>query len=91
MQIPVVLTKRSCEKHGMVIEFFDDGSKTQEKFSKLSKNLEESHTFLNWFLYLQCTCSTSIFGGVSDNKITAIAGAEATGKTFFAFLSVIIL
>lgn len=29
--------------------------------------------------------SGSIFGGLPGNKITAIAGAEATGKTFFAF------
>jgi len=29
-------------------------------------------------------CSGSIFGGVSGNKITAIAGESSTGKTFFS-------
>ena len=28
--------------------------------------------------------SGSIFGGVSGNKITAIAGESSTGKTFFS-------
>ena len=29
-------------------------------------------------------CSGSIYGGLPSNKITAIAGESATGKTFFA-------
>ena len=28
-------------------------------------------------------CSGSLFGGLPQNKITAIAGESATGKTFF--------
>ena len=28
-------------------------------------------------------CSGSIYGGIPQNKITAIAGESATGKTFF--------
>ena len=41
--------------------------------------------------------SGSIFGGVSRNKITAIAGESSTGKTFFSlavvknFLTVILM
>lgn len=33
---------------------------------------------------LNAAFSGSLYGGVPDNKITAFAGAEATGKTFFA-------
>lgn len=68
------------------MNFFDDVIKDIGKdTAKLSKDLEESHTFLDTGSYIfNALCSTSIFGGVSDNKITAIAGAEATGKTFFA-------
>ena len=68
------------------MNFFDDVIKDIGKdTAKLSKNLEESHTFLDTGSYIfNALCSTSIFGGVSDNKITAIAGSEATGKTFFA-------
>ena len=68
------------------MNFFDDVIKDIGKdTAKLSKNLEESHSFLDTGSYIfNALCSTSIFGGVSDNKITAIAGAEATGKTFFA-------
>ena len=68
------------------MNFFDDVIKDIGKdTAKLSKNLEESHSFLDTGSYIfNALCSTSIFGGVSDNKITAIAGSEATGKTFFA-------
>lgn len=33
---------------------------------------------------LNAQLSGSIYGGIPDNKVTGIAGAEATGKTFFA-------
>lgn len=33
---------------------------------------------------LNALVSGSMYGGIADNKVTAIAGAEATGKTFFA-------
>ena len=33
---------------------------------------------------LNALFSGSIYGGLPDNKITAIAGEAATGKTFFA-------
>jgi len=33
---------------------------------------------------LNALISGSLYGGVSNNKITALAGEEATGKTFFA-------
>ena len=68
------------------MNFFDDVIKDIGKdTAKLSQSLEKTYTFLDTGSYaFNALCSTSIFGGVSDNKITAIAGAEATGKTFFA-------
>lgn len=33
---------------------------------------------------LNALCSGSMYGGIPNNKITALAGEEATGKTFFA-------
>ena len=33
---------------------------------------------------LNALCSGSIFGGLPQNKITALAGESSTGKTFFA-------
>ena len=68
------------------MNFFDDVIKDIGKdTAKLSQSLEKTYTFLDTGSYaFNALCSTSIFGGVSDNKITAIAGEEATGKTFFA-------
>ena len=33
---------------------------------------------------LNALCSGSIFGGLPQNKVTALAGESSTGKTFFA-------
>ena len=39
----------------------------------------------HWFSYIfNALVSGSIHGGISSNKITAIAGESSTGKTFFA-------
>ena len=45
---------------------------------KLKSLLTQVRTFLTAFI------SGSIFGGVSNNKITAIAGESSTGKTYFS-------
>ena len=34
---------------------------------------------------LNALLSGSLYGGIPDNKITALAGEQATGKTFFCF------
>ena len=46
--------------------------------TKLKSLLTQVRTFLMDFI------SGSIFGGVSNNKITAIAGESSTGKTYFS-------
>ena len=65
------------------MNFFDDVIKDIGKdTAKLSKNLEESHTFLDTGSYIfNALCSTSIFGGVSDNKITAVSYTHLTLPT----------
>jgi len=53
------------------------------------KGSAEFTGFLNTGCYmLNAILSGSLYGGVPNNKITAIAGSPATGKTFFA-LSVV--
>ena len=34
---------------------------------------------------LNALLSGSLYGGIPNNKITALAGEQATGKTFFCF------
>ena len=56
-----------------------------DDFTKLASDIEENETFVDTGSYIfNAMCSGSIFGGVSGNKITAIAGESSTGKTFFA-------
>ncbi len=52
--------------------------KSQKTLTKLKTLLTQVRTFFNGLV------SGSIFGGVSGNKITAIAGESSTGKTFFS-------
>jgi RecA/RadA recombinase len=54
-------------------------------YIKLAKDIVEEETFVDTGSYLfNAVTSGSIFGGVSGNKITAIAGETSVGKTFFA-------
>jgi len=56
-----------------------------DDFTKLASDIEERETFVDTGSYIfNAMCSGSIFGGVSGNKITAIAGESSTGKTFFS-------
>ena len=49
------------------------------------KGAAEFSGYINTGCYmLNAVLSGSIYGGVPDNKILALAGEEATGKTFFA-------
>ena len=53
-------------------------------YAKLAKDIAEKETFVDTGSYLfNAVTSGSIFGGVSGNKITAIAGETSVGKTFF--------
>ena len=56
-----------------------------DDFTKLASEITEVEQFVDTGSYIfNGLCSGSIFGGVSSNKITAIAGESSTGKTFFA-------
>ena len=54
-------------------------------YTKLAAEIDESETYVDTGSYIfNGLVSGSIFGGVSGNKITAIAGESSTGKTFFS-------
>ena len=56
-----------------------------DEYTKLAADIDEEENFVDTGSYiLNGLCSGSIFGGVSGNKITAIAGESSTGKTFFS-------
>ena len=55
------------------------------EYTQLASEIDESETFVDTGSYIfNALVSGSIFGGVSGNKITAIAGESSTGKTFFS-------
>ena len=55
------------------------------EYTQLASEINETETFVDTGSYIfNALVSGSIFGGVSGNKITTIAGASSTGKTFFA-------
>ena len=56
-----------------------------DDFTKLASDIDDSERYVDTGSYiLNGLISGSIFGGVSGNKITAIAGESSTGKTFFS-------
>jgi len=56
-----------------------------DDYTKLASDIDESETYVDTGSYVfNALVSGSIFGGVSGNKITAIAGESSTGKTFFS-------
>ena len=56
-----------------------------DDYTKLASDIEESERYVDTGSYIfNGLVSGSIFGGVSSNKITAIAGESSTGKTFFS-------
>ncbi len=55
------------------------------EYTQLASDIDESETYVDTGSYIfNALVSGSIFGGVSGNKITAIAGESSTGKTFFS-------
>jgi len=55
------------------------------EYTKLASDIDETETYVDTGSYVfNALVSGSIFGGVSGNKITAIAGESSTGKTFFS-------
>jgi len=56
-----------------------------DDYTKLASDINDTETYVDTGSYiLNGLVSGSIFGGVSGNKITAIAGESSTGKTFFS-------
>ena len=56
-----------------------------DDYTKLARDIDDTENFVDTGSYIfNGLCSGSIFGGVSGNKITAIAGESSTGKTFFS-------
>ena len=56
-----------------------------DEYTQLAADIDETETYVDTGSYIfNGLCSGSIFGGVSGNKITAIAGESSTGKTFFS-------
>ena len=56
-----------------------------DEYASLAQDIDETETYVDTGSYIfNALCSGSIFGGISGNKITAIAGESSTGKTFFS-------
>ena len=56
-----------------------------DDYTKLASEIDETETYVDTGSYIfNALVSGSVFGGVSGNKITAIAGESSTGKTFFS-------
>jgi len=56
-----------------------------DDFTQLAKDIDGEEKYIDTGSYIfNGLVSGSIFGGVSTNKITAIAGESSTGKTFFS-------
>ena len=56
-----------------------------DDFTKIAKDIDETEKFIDTGSYIfNGLVSGSIYGGMSNNKITAIAGESSTGKTYFS-------
>jgi RecA/RadA recombinase len=55
------------------------------EYTQLAADIDETERYVDTGSYIfNALVSGSVFGGVSGNKITAIAGESSTGKTFFS-------
>ncbi len=56
-----------------------------DEYTQLASDIDDTEEYVDTGSYIfNGLTSGSIFGGVSRNKITAIAGESSTGKTFFS-------
>lgn len=56
-----------------------------DEYIQVASEIDETETYVDTGSFIfNALVSGSIFGGVSGNKITAIAGESSTGKTFFS-------
>jgi len=63
----------------------DLAKEIKSDFTQIASEIDDREEYINsgCFILNALLCG-SIFGGVSSNKITAIAGESSTGKTFFS-------
>ena len=55
------------------------------EYTQLASSIDDTETYVDTGSYIfNGLVSGSLFGGVSGNKITAIAGESSTGKTYFS-------
>lgn len=55
------------------------------EYATLASNIDETEKYVDTGSFIfNALVSGSVYGGLSGNKITAIAGESSTGKTFFA-------
>ena len=60
-----------------------------DDYTRLAADIDETESYVDTGSYIfNGLISGSIFGGVSGNKITAIAGESSTGKTYFSLAMV---
>ena len=56
-----------------------------DEYTQIASDIDEAERFIATGSYIfNGLISGSIFGGVSSNRITAIAGESSTGKTYFS-------
>ena len=56
-----------------------------DEYTQIASDIDETERFIDTGSYIfNGLISGSIFGGVSSNRITAIAGESSTGKTYFS-------
>ena len=56
-----------------------------DEYTQIASEIDETERFIDTGSYIfNGIISGSIFGGVSSNRITAIAGESSTGKTYFS-------
>ena len=56
-----------------------------DEYTQVASDIQENEQFIDTGSYIfNGLVSGSIYGGVSSNRITAIAGESSTGKTFFS-------
>ena len=70
----------------MTMDFLKDIVKeVGGQYASIASEIDESETYVDTGSYVfNALVSGSIYGGVSGDKITAIAGESSTGKTFFS-------
>ena len=56
-----------------------------DEYTQVAADIQDTERYIDTGSYIfNAVVSGSIYGGVSGNKITAIAGESSTGKTFFS-------